>query len=423
MKHAPDEDPQAPHGRDVTPLAEHPLGPGPVQHGPFQPAGPLPQAAPSPARPGGRVPVPVQLVGQRGRRGHGGVQYLHGGQVGGPPVRPRRGTGQQLAEIADDVELGVTQARDEDLRLLPDPRLPAGGHGQPRLARPRGQDVVRDDSLDVPGVEPVGHLLGQRLVQPAQELDLGQSERGIGVRLGEVDAAGIDAENRREPDPERAGRALLRHGDHVHLVRRKVPRPHVEDGQRVVERPEPPLAPVGGSRLDVDDTAEPFVPGDDAAGLDRLLPLGGQQGGEVAHGEDDVHLGREQGPDRAIGLLGVARGQDLVRDDGRLGGQQGLADQDVPVAGPRIGRVGGLPDRLAQIPAGPVMVPPFVARQHDALGGEPGAVAPEGTLQERRARLRLADVHVDAGAAATRHPVLPVGRTPARGIARCQPDT
>ena len=120
-------DPQPPHGREVTPSAQYPADPGPVQHGPFQPDGHLPRAAPSPARLRGRVPVPVPLVGQCGRRGHGGVQDLLGRQVGGSPVRPGRGLRQELVQIADDVELGVTQARDQDLRLFLDPRLPAGG--------------------------------------------------------------------------------------------------------------------------------------------------------------------------------------------------------------------------------------------------------------------------------------------------------
>src|SRR6266516_6308557 len=47
-----------------------------------------------------------------------------------------------------------------------------------------------------------------------------------------------------------------------------------------------------------------------------------------------------------------------------------------------------------------------IARQHDSLGGKPGAVTPQGMLQKRRARLWLADVNVNT--AATRHPTVPL---------------
>ena len=39
---APDEDPQAPDGREMAGVAEDPSCPWPVQDGPFQLAGPLP---------------------------------------------------------------------------------------------------------------------------------------------------------------------------------------------------------------------------------------------------------------------------------------------------------------------------------------------------------------------------------------------
>ena len=263
---------------------------------------------------------------------------------------------------------------------------------------------MRQEVLDVPGVEPVGQVLRQRLIQQPQELGLGKPERGVRTEPGQLDAPGIDTDYGREPRPELAGCALPRHGDDVDLVGRDMPRPHVEAGQGVVERPEPRQVPVGGNRLDVDDGAEPFLPPGRAEGLNGLLPFGGQQGREVAHGKDDVHLGREQRPDGAIGLLRGARRQHLIRDDGCLGSLQRLAHQDVPLANPRIGRIGVRSLSLTQIPAGPGMIPSLVARQQDTLAREPGAVAPHGALQERRARLGLADVQVNTGTAGTWHP-------------------
>src|SRR5262249_59473873 len=85
------------------------------------------------------------------------------------------------------------------------------------------------------------------------------------------------------------------------------------------------------------------------------------------------------------------------------------AGPDIPLADPRIGRVPGLPPSLPQILARAGMTPIAVARQHDSLGGKLGAISPQGMLQKRRARLWLADVHVNT--AATRH--LPVPGPPA----------
>src|SRR5258706_8668387 len=66
----------------------------------------------------------------------------------------------------------------------------------------------------------------------------------------------------------------------------------------------------------------------------------------------------------------------------------------------------------------------IVTRQHDSRGRQPGPVTPHSLLQEGRTRLRLADVHVDAGMAVARLPTTVAGgRDPPWPFARCQPDT
>src|SRR5262249_62064518 len=88
----------------------------------------------------------------------------------------------------------------------------------------------------------------------------------------------------------------------MYVVRRDTLRPHLEDGQRVMDRPEPrPAAPVS-ARCAADDVGQPLLPGNGAAALDSLLPFGGKQAGDVARSEDDVYLGREQGPGAAVSL-------------------------------------------------------------------------------------------------------------------------
>ena len=279
------------------------------------------RAEPAPRR-SGRVPL-LEVAVREGRRGvHGHVQQLLGRRPGRrppggfevppghmAPAHPRR---EQFAELTDDVVLRVAQASDELFRLFPGPRSAAGRQGQPRLARPATQDVVRQDPLDVPGIEPVGELLGQRLVHPAQEFGLPEAERGIGTCPAQVGAAGVDAQNGRETCPEQAGRATAGHGDHVDVIRRDVLRPRVQDGERVMRVPEPRLAAAVPGRPGVDHPVKPFFPPGRSAALDLLLPFGGQQGREVTHGQDDVHLGREQGPDGPVGLTGGAHREQFV---------------------------------------------------------------------------------------------------------------
>ena len=76
--------------------------------------------------------------------------------------------------------------------------------------------------------------------------------------------------------------------------------------------PEPRLAAAVLGRPGVDDPVKPFFPPGRAAALDLLLPFGRQHGREVTHGQDDMHLGREQRPDGPIGLPGGAHREQLV---------------------------------------------------------------------------------------------------------------
>ena len=71
--------------------------------------------------------------------------------------------------------------------------------------------------------------------------------------------------------------------------------------------------------------------------------------------------------------------------------------QDLPLAGPGPRRVGGQLLDAAQVLAGPEMVLGVVPGQHDALGGQLGAVAPQHLLDKGRAGLGLPDVQEDPG--------------------------
>ncbi len=297
----------------MTRPAEHPLDRGTVQYRPLDVAGSLPGAAVRLSRPD-RVQRLVVAAGQGHRGLHGRVELLLGrlggwmasragvrsggagrAQVGGVGRAQVGGVGRaQVREVTNDVVLGVAQARQQDVGLLRRPRRVAGGQHQPAGLRAVPEGPVREDLLDLPGVEPVGHLRRQSLVHPAQELAFRVAERGIPPSPGYVAAARVDVHGGGEPRPQQVPRILMRHGDHMDLVRRDVPRPHVQDGQRVVDPPEPrPAAPVSGP-LRGDHRVEPRFPSGGATALDGLLPLGGQEGRDVAHGDHDMHLRAEQ---------------------------------------------------------------------------------------------------------------------------------
>ena len=270
------------------------------------------------------------------------------------------------------------------------------GEDQTPLARPVGQGLVGDRLLDVPHVEPVGDLVGKGLVQPSQELGLRHPERGVRPGAGEVDAAGVDPQQGREALPQQpAGRSRGRGRDDVHVLRGQPTGPDIEDRQRVVHAPEPPPAPVGIGRLPVDHVAEPVLPPAGVAVLDGLLPLGRQQRRDIAHGENDVHLGGQQRADGAVGLLRIRRREQLVRDDRDLARLLRLAGQDLPLAGPRPRRVAGQLRDSPQVLAGAEVVLRVMARQHDAARRELGPVAPHDLLEKGRAGLGLADVQED----------------------------
>ena len=269
-------------------------------------------------------------------------------------------------------------------------------------------------------VEPVRHFPGQRLVHPAQEFGCGEPEGGVSPHAAEVDTGAFDSEDRRETGPEGFGLAFPRRDDHMHMIGRDVLGPRLKDGHRVVHVPEPRPAPAVDSRLGTYYPVEPLFPGDRTAAFNPFLPFRRKKGRVVPDGEDDVHLGREQRPDRAVGLPGGAGRQQLIGNDGRPAGTQGLARQDVPFAGPRLCRVRSHSLRLAQVPAGAGMVPVTVAGQQDPAGGQPRLIAPQRILEERRAGLRLPDVQVHAGTAGALAPAArlagsgPYARNPAR---------
>jgi len=163
--------------------------------------------------------------------------------------------------------------------------------------------------------------------------------------------------------------------------------------------------------------------------LDGLLPLRGQQGGDVPDGDDDVYLGRLQRAHRPPGLLGIGRREQLVRDDRGLRGLLRLPGQDVPFPSPGAGRVGWQLLDPAQILAGPEMILWVVAGQDHSLGRQFGPVAPHHLLQEGGAGLRLADVQEDprvragAGGAADGGGGRGGGSPGPGDVMRCQPDT
>src|SRR5215472_18541010 len=97
------------------------LDPWRRHYGPLEAAGHLPRAAEALALPLRRELPPVVAHRQPRRGLHRNVQEPVDWQVGGPEVRLGGRRGQELAEIAEDVELGVSQASDEDLSLLPGP--------------------------------------------------------------------------------------------------------------------------------------------------------------------------------------------------------------------------------------------------------------------------------------------------------------
>ena len=289
----------------MTRPAEHPPDRGTVQQRPLDVAGSLPRGAVRLSLPD-RVQRLVVAVGQSHGGLHGRFQLLlrrlggwqlswpGGWLAGGAGERAGLAGGAQVGEITDDVVLGVAQALQQDLCLPRRPRRVAGRQHQPGVVRALPQGAMREDLLDLPGVEPVGHLRRQSLVHPAQELGFRIPERRIPPSTGHVAAARVDVHGGGEPRPQQAARIMVRHGDDMDLVRRDVPRPHVQDGQRVVNPPEPrPAAPVSRP-LRRDHRVEPRFPSGGAAALDRLLPLGRQEGGEVAHADNDMHFRAEQ---------------------------------------------------------------------------------------------------------------------------------
>ncbi|MWK34485.1 hypothetical protein GEV43_10815 [Actinomadura sp. J1-007] len=313
--------------------------------------------------------------------------------------RDRGGAGggvrEQLAEVADHVVPGRTDRLDHLVGALARP-LPAVGRQRDAAGRAHArQHLQREDVGDEPVVEPHGRVRVDGAVDAPQQLGLGPAQRRVGARLGQVGDGGVHADQPGEPLPEQLARsARPRHREHVHPFRRDVRRPAREHLRDVVHPPEP-----GGGRVvarPVDHLAEPVLEVVVEAVLDVLLPLRGQQPGEVAGGVDHVHLGGGERGHGAFGLLGGRRGDDLVGDHGDAGvGRLDLCDELVPAALPVGGGVVRFRTQPAQV-AGRAHVRGERAAGHEhAVLGEDRGVVPQQALDEGRAALRSADVQVD----------------------------
>ena len=133
--------------------------------------------------------------------------------------------------------------------------------------------------------------LGVRLaVDAAQQRGLGYAERGVVPLALEVEVDPVEAERLAEPLPQQLGRATgRRHGDQVHVLRRQLLAPAVEDLGDLLHPPEP--RPDPGGPLGVADLVEEGAVAQLGAVLDVLLPLRGDLADQVAHGQHEVDLG------------------------------------------------------------------------------------------------------------------------------------
>ncbi len=128
--------------------------------------------------------------------------------------------------------------------------------------------------------------------------------------------------------------------------------------------------------------------------LDVLLPLGRDLPGEVARGQDHVHLGVATGRGQRLqrsahmGAGGVA--EDLVADDRGAGPAAHRLGQPVPGAAGLL--LEPAPGELHQVEGGQELGVGPVGRVADPLSGEDLRVVEEPVLEERGAGLRSTDV-------------------------------
>ena len=241
---------------------------------------------------------------------------------------------------------------------------------------------------------------------PERAVEVAALARGPG-RLG--------ADRLEEPVPEQvAVGARRRHGHDVHVLGGQALPPGAEHAGQVERAVEP--------RLAVLEPVEEAAVGPGAALLDALLPGRRDLAGEVAHGEDDVHLGRPgAAAEVVLGLGDRVRGggrEDLVADHDRPRTAPGPLDQGVPAAV-------GVTDRSAPVLAEQVERRPEVEQRRRHQRGAAGEVHPvrgealgvelEPVLQVGRAGLGGSDMEVDAAA---HDPDCASARTTAEGLGR-----
>ncbi len=208
----------------------------------------------------------------------------------------------------------------------------------------------------------------------------------------EIEVDAVETEGLAEPLPQELGRATRRwHRDQVHLLRRQLLAPAVEDLGDLLHPPEP--RPDPGGALRVLDLVEEGAVAQLGSVLDVLLPLRGDLADQVAHAQHEVDLGAVGVADRVecpADLRARGRREDLVADDRRALGRSYLGGQVVPGAD-RVG-LQAAPRQLHQVERGEEVAVVPAGRVRDAGGRKHLSVAEQHVLEVRRAGLRRTDV-------------------------------
>ncbi len=245
--------------------------------------------------------------------------------------------------------------------------------------------------------------LGVRLpVDAAQQRGLGYAEGGVVPLALEIEVDAVEAEGLAEPLPQQLGRASgRRHRDQVHLLRRQLLAPAVEDLGDLLHPPEPRTDP--GGPLGVADLVEEGAVAQLGAVLDVLLPLRGDLADQVAHAQHEVDLGAvavspsmTERLERPADLRPRGGREDLVADDRGVLVFTHLAGEIVPGAD-RV-RLQSAPRQLHQVERGEEVAVVPGGRVGDAGGRQHLAVAEQHVLEVRRAGLRRTDVEEDLAA-------------------------
>ena len=245
--------------------------------------------------------------------------------AGGGDVRRVRGrVRHQLLQVALDLVARALQLVDQLPRPLRDPLQAVRREGQPR--RLAAQDPLGQHDPDQPVVVVVADAAGV-LVHPPDQLGLRDPHRGVrALGLGLV-GVGVQTGDLAEALPQGVARgARLRDGDQVDVLRRHHGRPALEHVGRVVHPPEQLAERRRRVEALLDQVVHELLEGDPVLVLDVLLPVRHELAGEVAGGEDHVHVGRLHARDAGGDPVGARAAEQLVGDDHRRPG---------PVTGPR----------------------------------------------------------------------------------------